>query len=378
MQQFTATTLAGLEPYLAGELRALGAQDVEQTTRAVTFKGDLKLLYRANYSLHTAIRILLPLHEFTAKDEDELYAGIREVNWTSWMHSTGTLAVDSVVNSEIFTHSKYAALKTKDAIVDQFREKYRFRPSVDLDTPDLQVNLRINGNQCTVSIDSSGDSLHRRGYRIEANEAPLNEVLAAGMLKIAGWNGNTNLVDFTCGSGTILVEAALLAHNRSPQKERQYFGFMGWSNYDRALWRKAKREARAVEREFEHTITGSDIDEDSIGIAADNLVRAKVDDEVRLSVKDFEDRMPPRGEPGIVVVNPPYGERLEAQSEDENEDIKEFYGRLGAHLKAHYQGYTAWVISSNQEAMNHLGLKSEQQHHLYNGALPCWFNSYPL
>lgn len=377
MPQFVATTLEGLEPILAQELQKLGAENIRQESRAVLFEGDKKLLYRSNYSLRTAIRVLLPLHTFTATDEESLYAGVQQVDWTQWLASTGTLAVDSVTNSEIFTHSKYAALKTKDAIVDQFRDKYRFRPSVNIEEPDMQVNLHIRGDQCTVSLDSSGDSLHRRGYRIEANEAPINEVLAAGLLELAGWKGQMNLVDFTCGSGTILVEAALIASNKSPQKKRQNFGFMGWLDYDRALWRKVKREAHAEEQEFDHFIIGSDIDEDSISVAASNLVRAQVDGDVRLSVKDFEDRMPPKGK-GIVVVNPPYGERLQPESEDELEDIREFYGRLGAHLKEHYKGYTAWVISSNKTAMDHLGLKSEQRYNLYNGALPCWYNSYPI
>ncbi|MGF1533069.1 MAG: class I SAM-dependent RNA methyltransferase [Bernardetiaceae bacterium] len=374
---FIATTLSGLEPLLAKELEDLGATQVTQQLRAVSFEGDLRLLYQANYCLRTAIRILMPLHQFSATNEMELYDGVREVDWTAWLSSTGTLAVSSTVNSEVFTHSQYAALKTKDAIVDQFREKYRFRPSVDVENPDMQVHIHINGSTCSVSLDSSGDSLHRRGYRLEGNEAPLNEVLAAGLLKLAGWAGQMHLVDFTCGSGTILVEAAMMARNLPPQRQRSHFGFMGWLNYDRALWRKVKRDVHAQEREFEYLIVGSDIDDSSIEIASQNLVRAKVDEDVRLSIKDFEDRFPPQGK-GIVVVNPPYGERLEPENEDELEDIQDFYGRLGKHLKEHYKGYTAWVISSNQTAMNQLGLKSSEQHNLNNGALPCWFNAYPI
>ncbi len=378
MPLFTAKTLAGLEGVLAQELTELGATNVNEETRAVTFEGDLGLMYRANYSLRTAIRILMPIHTFQAENEDQLYAGVREVEWTKWLASTGTLAVDGTTNSEIFTHSKFVALKTKDAIVDQFREVYRFRPSVDTEEPDLQVDIHIRGTQCTLSLNSSGKSLHMRGYRIEANDAPLNEVLAAGILKLSGWDGNQNLVDFTCGSGTILIEAALIACNASPQKERARFGFMGWLNYDRHLWRQVKRQAHTQERESEATIIGSDIDSDTIQIAMANLARAKMDEEVRLSVKDFEDRMPPRGAGGVVIVNPPYGERLEPKSEDELEDIQEFYGRIGDHLKTNYKGYTAWVISSNQTAMNNLGLKSEQQFNLFNGSLPCWYNSYPI
>ena len=369
---YLAKTFFGLEEVLAQELRDLGATNVEVTNRAVSFEGDKRMMYKANYCLRTALRILQPIHTFKAKTPDELYKGVQEINWSEYLLTGATFAIDSVVHSEYFNHSKYVALRAKDALVDQFREVFGFRPNVHVEKPDVRINIRVSKDEFTVSLDSSGESLHKRGYRMGVNMAPLNEVLAAGMILLSDWDRDSNFVDFMCGSGTLPIEAAMIACNIPPAKQRDSFGFMTWQDFDQELWDEVKEEAVANEKVFEHHIIGSDLAEKTIDMASVNVEKAEVDEYVRLSVKSFTKRMPPRGKEGIVIINPPYGERLDQAN------IENFYKLIGDHLKNHYTGYDAWVISSNKEALKYLGLRTSKKLTLFNGALECKYQKYEL
>ncbi|MCF7805082.1 MAG: class I SAM-dependent RNA methyltransferase [Candidatus Marinimicrobia bacterium] len=367
----TATTLYGLEGILATELKSLGAADIKQENRAVTFRGDKRLMYRANLELRTALKVLVPIHSFTARDEKTLYHYIREVDWSQYLDLSDTLAVDSVVHSKHFTHSKYVALKTKDAIVDQFRKKTGKRPSVDVEDPSLRINLYISHDECIVSLDSSGDSLHRRGYRRSGDQAPLNEVLAAGMIQLTGWDRNSHFIDPMCGAGTILCEAAMYARNISPGIYRETFGFRKWPDFDAYLWEEVRAEARAKVREFGYLVIGSDRSGNALDAARENIVRAELDDDIRLSRTPFEERTP-SVDSGILVMNPPYGERMKV------EDIKAFYGEIGDQLKQHYPGFDAWILSGNLEAIKHVGLRPAENITLYNGPIECRFQKFPI
>ena len=284
----TATTLHGLEEVLAAELQALGASDIEILKRAVSFKGDKELLYKANLRLRTALRILKPLRTFSVRNPDELYIRIKSINWSKHMKVDDTLSVESSVNSPYFNHSKYVALKTKDAIVDQFRDRYQSRPSINTEFPSLSVNIHIDRDQCTVSLDSAGRSLHKRGYRIESYKAPINEVLAAGMILLSEWKGDCDFIDGMCGSGTIVTEAAMIGYNIAPQKYREYFSFLHWKDFDETLWRKVKHDAALAERAFNHQILGFDIAFPAIRIAERNIVKAKMADKITIKRRAFE------------------------------------------------------------------------------------------
>ena len=371
-RQYIAKTFFGLEDLLVQELSDLGASDIEKGSRAVSFKGDQKLLYKANLCLRTAIRILQPITTFKANNENQLYRRIQDINWGDFLPTSGTFAIDSVVKSDIFTHSKYVALKSKDAIVDQFREIFGFRPSVDVEQPDIRINIRLLGNECDVSLDSSGDSLHKRGYRTQVNLAPLNEVLAAGLVMLSGWDRQSNFVDFMCGSGTLLIEAAMYANNMAPNKFRERFGFMTWLDFDKALWEEVKQEALDAETMFEHHIIGSDISRRTVEIATENIENAGVDEYIRISPKHFADRLAPKGNPGTVIINPPYGERMNRQ------DVDNLYRQIGDHLKYAFDGYDAWIFSSNKEALKKVGLRTSRKMMLYNGALECKFHKYEM
>jgi putative N6-adenine-specific DNA methylase len=371
-QSYLAKTLFGLEEVLADELRELGATNIETSTRAVKFEGDKKLMYRANLSLRTAIRVLKPIHTFKAKNEEELYKGVQEVNWSDYMLIENTFAIDGVVTSPYFNHSKYIALKSKDALVDQFRDTFGVRPNVHVEKPDLRINLYIYNDECTLSLDSSGASLHRRGYRLEHNMAPLNECLAAGMILLSGWDRKSNFVDFMCGSGTLPIEAAMIARNVAPNKLRKHYGFMTWQDYDEDLWEEAWGEARTEEVEFDHEIIGSDMLPINIDIANENAERAQMDEYIKLSSKTFTKRMPPRGDGGVVIINPPYGERMQ------KENMENFYKLIGDHLKTHFSGYDAWIISSNKDAMKSVGLRTSQKLTLFNSSLECKYHKYEL
>lgn len=368
---YIAKTFQGLEEVLAQELRDLGAQHVQLLKRAVRFEGDQALMYRANLWLRTALCILKPIYSFQAADERELYEGVRDVSWNRYLDGRGTLAVDSVVHSDIFTHSKYVALKTKDAIVDQFRDYTGHRPSVDVEDPDLRVHVHIAGEEVTLALDSSGRNLDRRGYRLEQNIAPLNEVLAAGLIKLSGWDPSTPFIDGMCGSGTLLIEAAMMARNFAPGRYRKAFGFMYWPDFDHYAWEKIKADSIAAERETDTEIVGSDISVSAIRIASANITRAQLDEDIRLSVKPFGERIPPKT-PGTLIINPPYGERMNP------EDLDALYAHIGATLKKQYTGYTACVFTGNVAATRHIGLRAFRRTPLYNGGIECRLMGYRL
>ncbi|MCO6480141.1 MAG: class I SAM-dependent RNA methyltransferase [Phaeodactylibacter sp.] len=366
-----ATTMAGLEPILAEELKQVGAADIEPLNRAVYFEGGLRELYRANLELRTALRVLKPIHTFRVRDEQGLYRRIYDIDWRQYMKVQDTLAVDAVVNSPNFNHSKYAALKTKDAIVDRFRKEEGRRPNVSLHRPTLRINVHIFREECTVSLDSSEESLHKRGYRVDALEAPINEVLAAGMVLLTGWQRDCAFVDPMCGSGTILIEAASYACNRAPQLQREYFGFKQWPGYDKPLWEEVLAEARSRVTAFPHGLYGYDMDFKATRIAQHNALAAMLEGQVQVERQRFE-RLEPPAEAGLIVMNPPYDERLAKA------DIGEFYQMIGDRLKQAFSGYEAWILSSNKDAMKRVGLRPSRKMTLFNGALECKYHQYQL
>ncbi len=365
-------TLAGLEPVLEEELRSLGAENIQPLTRAIACEGDRRLLYRANLELRTAVRILTPIATFSVRNEDELYREVRRIDWSQYMTLSDTLAVDAVTNAQGLSHSKYAALKTKDAIVDQFRQETGRRPSVDLTNPSLRVNLHVTGTRGTLSLDTSGDSLHKRGYRVESLAAPINEVLAAGMVLLSGWQRDCTFLDPMCGSGTILIEAALYAYNIPPQLYRRSFGFQRWPDYDADLWNRIVREARErIREDFEYELLGFDRDFRAVKIARHNALAAYLEGKVQIDRQRFE-RLEPPADTGFIIMNPPYDERLTEKN------VEAFYQMIGDRLKQEFSGYEAWIISSNKSAIKNIGLRASKRMTLYNGALECKFLRYEL
>lgn len=358
-----AKTLYSFEPLLAKELRELGAMDVKEGVRSVSFTGDTGFLYKANLSLRTALKILKPIASFRAYSERDLYEGIRKIDWSQYMDVTDTLAVDATVHSDHFSHTQYVALKTKDAIVDQFRDKHGKRPNVDLSSPTLRVNVHIEKESCSISLDSSGDSLHKRGYRSATNIAPINEVLAAGMLLHSGWNGQSDFLDPMCGSGTILIEAAMIACNIPPNLNRTNFAFMQWKDWDEAFFDKIKDSVLKKLREFHFSITGYDKAPSAVSKARENISNANLEEYIKVEQEDFFKTKKEHSRHLHMLFNPPYGERLSAV------DIPQFYGNIGNTLKRAYPGTEAWFISSNLEGMKHVGLRPSRKVKLFNGAL---------
>ncbi|MEY4903649.1 MAG: hypothetical protein RLZZ292_1464, partial [Bacteroidota bacterium] len=369
---FVATTLEGLEELLATELRNIGASEVNVVTRGVEFKGDKRILYRANLELRTAIRVLVPIASFRVRHESGLYGKVKQINWEEYMTVKDTLAINSSVHSSYFTHSQYVALKAKDAIVDQFREKYDFRPNVDTYAPKLRVNIHIHEDQCTVLLDSSNESLHKRGYRSESFEAPLNEVLAAGMVLLSGWDCKGNFMDPMCGSGTLVTEAAMIAYNVPPMLKRTNFGFMHWKDYDATLWEDVLETAKKnIKTEFPYKIIGSDKDYQAVRIAMRNIEEAGFTDKIEIERRRLEIAYPPEGA-GTVIINPPYDERLEI------EDINGLYKLIGDRFKTAFKNHSAWILSGNEEAMKNVGLKTSKRLTLNNGGIECKFWKYDL
>lgn len=359
-------TLAGLEEVLAEEFRGLGAGAVTVGKRAVEGDGDLRLLYRANLELRTALRVLRPVNTFTADDEARFYEALLEFDWSEVMDVDDTFAIDAVAYSKIFTHSQYIALKTKDAIVDWFRAKTGRRPSVDVERPNIRFNVHVAANQVTVSLDSSGESLHKRGYRLEAGPAPINEVLAAGLVLLSGWKKDCAFVDPMCGSGTIPIEAALYAWNIPPQWYREDFAFMRWQNFDPSLWASVRTAARDAMTSFSYPILGFDKNYRAIQAAEANLQQARLEGKVRFERHRFE-TLSPSTEKGIIIMNPPYDARLEERN------IEGMYQMIGDRLKQAFRGYTAWIISANMDALKSLGLRTSRKIPLFNGPLECRF-----
>ncbi len=360
-----AKTLSGLEHVLAAELTELGADDVQPGRRIVTFAGDQRLMYRANLACRTAIRILKPIAGFPAGNERELYDGVRQVDWRQFLDADSSLAIDPVVWSSFCTHSLFVAQLAKDAIVDQFRETTGRRPSVDLDRPDLRINVHLVENAATIYLDSSGDSLHLRRYRTQTGEAPIGEVLAAGILRLIEWDRQSTLLDPMCGSGTFCIEAAMLARNIAPGAVRRRFGFQTWRDYDRALEAAVRDELRRSEiPSLPFPIVGSDIDAAVIGMARVNAERAGVAADIRFETANVECCQPPTPT-GTVIMNPPYDERLRV------DQSASFYARLGDTFKQRLAGYTAWILSGNLDAAKQIGLRPSRKIRLFNGPLEC-------
>ncbi len=370
--EFIAKTLAGLEPVLVDELTALGATAVHPGKRAVYFEGDKQLMYKANLNLRTALRILFPIAEFKIRNEDDLYQQLLRIDWSRFMDVDQTLAVDAVTNSENLRHSKYAALKAKDAIVDQFRQRFGRRPSVDTINPHLRVNIHVGNDDVSVSLDSSGDSLHKRGYRVDSVEAPINEVLAAGMIMHAGWKGECDFVDPMCGSGTLAIEAALLASQIPPNMQRERFGFMRWKDFDRQFWEATIHEAEAGIYPLPTCkIMGFDQDFRAIRTSELNAEAAGLQGKITFERASFETLKAPSAA-GVMMMNPPYDERLPL------EDARTFHETLGNCLKHAWPGYTAWIISAYPDAAKTIGLRPSRKINLFNGKLECKLLKYEM
>jgi putative N6-adenine-specific DNA methylase len=365
-----AKTLYGLEDVLARELISLGADGVQIGRRMVSFEGDLAMLYKTNIHCRTALRILKPIREFKAKDADELYLQVKRVDWDVFLSPKTTFAIDAVVNSETFTHSKFVTYRAKDAIADYFTERGEERPSVSVSNPDLRLHLHISHNDCSISIDSSGESLHKRGYREVQTEAPINEVLAAGMILKTGWKGDTDLIDPMCGSGTILIEAAMIALNIPPGIHRKSFAFEKWPDFNRELFEEIYNDD-SREKSFNHRIIGTDISPVAIDIARKNIKSAGLSPYIDLKVTSLQQykEAPPKG---IVVMNPPYGERLSSQN------LFELYQMIGERMKHIFTGYEVWILSYREECFDKIGLKPAAKIKLKNGSLDCEFRKYEI
>ncbi len=369
--EMVAKTLFGLEEVLATELMRIGAMVTQVGNRAVTFSGDQRVMYRANYELRTALRILVPIRRFTARTPNTLYKRVQQVNWSKLMRVTDTFAINSVANSEYFQHSHYASLKVKDAIADQFRRLQGDRPSVDLDAPDLRIHIHIYDDQCTLLLDSSGESLHKRGYRVKQHAAPLNEVLAAGLLLLADYKGERPFLDPFCGSGTLPIEAAFIATNTPPQKLRNRFGFQQWGEYNETIFEQVKERALEQIRPAPAPIVGCDISKRNLDMAADHLLMVDLSDQVQLEVRALQE-MPVQAEGSLLVMNPPYGERLHP------EDIKALYKDIGDAMKQKCLDSKGWIICTNRTAMNSVGLRPFKKHVIYNGPLEGRYHGYEM
>lgn len=368
--ELIAKTFMGLEPVLAKELTQLGANEVQIGRRMVSFMGDKEMMYRANFQLHTAIRILKPIKHFKALSADDVYREVQKIDWSEFIGLDKTFAVDSVVFSEEFRHSKFVAYKVKDAIVDQFREKTGKRPNISVANPDIRLNIHIAEDKCTLSLDSSGESLHRRGYRQESVEAPLNEVLAAGMILMTGWQGETDFIDPMCGSGTLLVEAALIAHNMAPGLFRKEYAFEKWPDFDSDLFDRIYNDDSS-EREFTHHIYGYDVDIKAVNTARLNVRAAGLLNDITVEEADFKNFTQPK-EKSIIVTNPPYGERISTP------DLLGTYKMIGERLKHQFLNNDAWILSYREECFDQIGLKPSIKIPVYNGSLECEFRKYQI
>ncbi|MFP4369557.1 MAG: class I SAM-dependent RNA methyltransferase [Candidatus Kapaibacterium sp.] len=365
-----AKTFHGLEGVLAAELKEIGAENIQKLKRAVKFSGDKELMYKSNLMLRTAVRILKPVHMFRVQNEKQLYLRSKEAKWNELISPDMTIAISATVNSPNFNHANFAALKVKDAIVDKIRNKEGARPYIDRVDPDINLHVHISMEDCEIYLDSSGDSLHKRGWRTGQAEAPLSEILAAGMVKLSGWDGNEDFLDPMCGSGTLCIEAAMQAANIPPGINRE-FAFMKWPDFDKKLWNRVLNEAKAAIKEPVCRIYGRDISSKALNITRDNAAKAGVDRFVNVSKRDFFDEHPENFE-GNIVINPPYGERIEI------EDLVGFYRNIGDSLKQYHKGSTAWVLCSDKQAIKNVGLKPSQKMVLFNGKLECRFHKFEL
>ncbi len=365
-----AKTFLGLEGVLADELRALGAEEVTEGNRVVAFKGDKEMLYRANFACRTAVRVLKPFITLRSTGADDLYEQLKSFDWEQLMTVNTTFAIDATVYSEEFNNSRFVTYRVKDAIADYFNDKYGKRPSIRLTNPDIRFDVHISGRDVTLSLDSSGDPLFKRGWRTAQTDAPINEVLAAGIIMLSGWKGDTDLVDPMCGSGTFLIEAALIGANIAPGVYRDHYAFQQWPDYDADLFDKIYNDDSA-EREFTHKIYGSDIEGKAIAIARANVKNAGLNKYIELERRDLNDieEVP---EHGTLISNPPYGERLNL------EDIDQFYSDLGFKLKHTFKGYNVWLICYDKEQYFKIGLKPSVKYALNNGGLDCELLQYVI
>lgn len=368
--ELIAKTFMGLENVLAQELTQLGANNVKIGRRMVSFTGDKEMMYRANFQLHTAIRILKPIAHFKAKSAEDMYDEVKKIDWSKYILDGKTFSVDSVVYSDEFRNSRFVTYKVKDAIVDQFREKTGTRPNISVSNPDIRLNIHIAEDQATLSLDSSGESLHRRGYRQESVEAPLNEVLAAGMILMTGWKGDTDFIDPMCGSGTLLIEAALIARNISPGVFRKEFAFEKWPDFDKDLFDEIYNDD-SQEREFTHHIYGYDIDMKCVNTANLNIRAAGLSKDITIQQADFKDFKKP-AEKSLLIMNPPYGERISTPN------LMATYKMIGERLKHQFAGNEAWVLSYREECFEQIGLKPSIKIPVYNGSLECEFRKYTI
>ena len=368
--EMVAKTFQGLEGVLADELRSLGAENVTEGVRMVSFEGDKELMYRANFCLRTALRVLKPFYKFRSSDADDLYEQVKRFDWSTVMRVDQTFAIDSTTNGEEFRHSRFVTYRVKDAIADYFIDRVGRRPSIRVTNPDIRLDVHINGDEVTLSLDSSGEPLYKRGWREAQTDAPINEVLAAGIIRLSGWNGQCDLVDPMCGSGTFLVEAALIACNINPGVFRQEFAFQRWEDYDADLFEEIYNDD-SQEREFEHKIYGWDIDAKAIAISRANVKAAGVSRYVELERRDFADiEEVPAG--GYLITNPPYDQRLRL------EDAEAFYGMIGRKLKFVFRGYHAWIIAYDNDQFDRIGLRPSVHYPLLNGALDCELREYVI
>jgi putative N6-adenine-specific DNA methylase len=370
--KMVATTLFGLEEVLAEEIKALGGQDVISGIRNVSFKGDMGFMYKANLGLRTAIRILKPIKTFQVYDEEDLYEELQRISWEKYLTVSGSFAIGAVVNSKYFTsNSHYIALKSKDAIVDYFRSKFHKRPNVDLKFPDLKIHVHVSKNRCTVSLDSSGDSLHKRGYREATNIAPINEVLAAGLILLSGYKGQCNFIDPMCGSGTILIEAAMIACNIPANINRKEFGFERWDDFDADLFDMIQESMLKKIQNSHFKIMGFDKAPSAVRKAKENINNANLSEFIGVHHVNFFNSVKEVFGPTYLLFNPPYGERLSI-------DVKEFYKKIGDTLKHNYPDSTAWFITSDMEALKYVGLRTSRRIPIKNADLDCRFVKYEL
>ena len=369
---YIAKTFAGCEALLEAELLQLGAEETRILTRAVEFRADLRVMYRVNLCSRVALRVLKPVFQFEASSENMLYHEIQRIQWSDHFSLEQTFAIHATLNQSNMTHSLYVALKAKDAIVDQFRDQTGERPSVDLDAPDIRIHLHLFENRCTLSFDASGESLHKRGYRDYTNQAPINEALAAALVMQSGWQPDQVLADFMCGSGTLLIEAALMALNKAPNQWRKRFGFMGWNDFDEHIWKAVKAEALAAEKPADTLkLFGSDVSGAVIEKAKENIRQAGLQQCITLRKCSFEKFQVPATE-GVLVCNPPYGLRIAPQ------DILELYRGIGDKMKKDFKGWTCWIFTGNLETAKFIGLRPSRKIHLYNGPIECRFLKFDI
>ncbi len=369
--RMVAKTFFGFEEILANELRNLGAGNVEIGVRNVSFDGDKGFMYKANLCCRTAIKILKPIAEFRVMNEDDLYRRVQKMNLRSFMSIDRTFAINATVSGDTFTHSQYVSFKVKDAIVDKFRKEEKTRPNVDTKHPDVRLNVHIQNNWCTISLDSSGASLHHRGYRTKTNIAPINEALAAGLILMSGWEGQSDLLDPMCGSGTMLIEAAMIAANVPANLNRKEFAFEKWDDWDPDLYDLIEASALKKVKDFKYKIIGYDKAPSVISKARDNIKNAQLQDFITIKEQNFFDSKKEGNDFLQLVFNPPYGERLPISMEA-------FYAEIGDTLKSSYPGSHAWFITSNMEALKHVGLRPSRKIKLYNGSLESRFVKYEM